>query len=55
MSPIFGGFLADDGIIIISGIILERCDEVMNSFYDKGYKLIELRESEGWAAAAFRR
>ena len=53
MGPLFKTFVKKDGIIIISGIIIERCDEVMQAMEDNGYKRIELRDSNGWAAAAF--
>ena len=53
MSPLFKTFIKKDGVIIISGIIIERCDEVMKAMEDNGYRRIELRDSNGWAAAAF--
>lgn len=53
MSPLFKTFIKHSGIIIISGIIIERCDEVMKAMEENGYKRIELKESSGWAAAAF--
>ena len=49
----FFRFIKHSGIIIISGIIIERCDEVMKAMEENGYKRIELKESSGWAAAAF--
>lgn len=53
MSPLFKQFLRPLGTFIISGIIIERCDEVLKVMKDNGYEQIELRESNGWAAAAF--
>ena len=53
MSPIFKSFLKPDGRIIISGIITERCNEVMESMERNGFNRVELRECNGWAAAAF--
>ena len=53
MSPIFKDFLVSNGIIIISGIIVERCDEVLDVMKNNGYIQLELRESNGWAAASF--
>ncbi|MGN0643127.1 MAG: 50S ribosomal protein L11 methyltransferase [Huintestinicola sp.] len=53
MSGIFGRFLAPMGTIIISGIITERCSEVMEAMEQNGFKRLCLRESGGWAAAAF--
>ena len=53
MAPIFGQFLVPHGRIIISGIIIERCSEVMEAMENNGFIRTELRESGGWAAAAF--
>ena len=53
MAPIFGEFLVPHGRIIISGIIIERCSEVMEAMEKNGFIRTELRESGGWAAAAF--
>ena len=53
MGPLFKTFIKKDGIIIISGIIIERCDEVFQAMESNGYNRIELRDSNGWAAAAF--
>ena len=53
MAPIFGGFLVKHGKIIISGIIIERCDEVMDAMAANGFIRTELCESGGWAAASF--
>ncbi len=54
MSPIFGNFLKKDGILIVSGIITERCDEVISAISTKGFAHIETKENNGWAAAVFR-
>ncbi|MBQ8569477.1 MAG: 50S ribosomal protein L11 methyltransferase [Oscillospiraceae bacterium] len=54
MAPLFGDFLTADGIFIISGIIIERCEEVLDAMKAQGYTQLELRDSNGWAAAAFR-
>lgn len=53
MSSIFGEFLAEGGVIIISGIITERCAEVMDAMEKNGFRRLALREADGWAAAAF--
>ncbi|MCC8042656.1 MAG: 50S ribosomal protein L11 methyltransferase [Oscillospiraceae bacterium] len=51
MSGRFGEFLTRDGVVIISGIIKERSAEVIAAMEDKGFNLIEFRESSGWSAA----
>ncbi len=53
MSPLFREFLVPMGTVIISGIITERCKEVMEAMEAAGFKRTELRESGGWAAASF--
>ncbi len=54
MCPYFEKFIKKGGVLILSGIITERADEVINAVQSKGYRLIEQRESDGWAAVKFR-
>lgn len=53
MAPLFKDLLVKDGILIISGIIIERCDEVLDAMRAQGYTQLEIKEDNGWAAAAF--
>lgn len=53
MSPLFKSFIKPDGILILSGIISERSSEVIAAMNNNGYKLIEMREKDGWAAVSF--
>lgn len=53
MAPLFKDFLVSNGILIISGIIIERCDEVLAAMRAQGYIQLEIKEDNGWAAAAF--
>lgn len=55
MSPIFEKFVKNGGTLILSGIITERADEVVEAVKSKGYTMLELREKDGWAAVSFRR
>jgi ribosomal protein L11 methyltransferase len=55
MSKIFGKFLKKDGVIILSGIIKERADEVYSAMEEQGYKRINEAESCGWVAAVYTR
>lgn len=50
MSDLFRQKLKNNGILIISGIITERKDEVVNAVVDSGFEVIETAEGEGWAA-----
>ena len=50
MSGLFGGFLAKDGTLIVSGIITERLPEVLTALEGNGFKVASLSEEEGWNA-----
>ncbi len=50
MAPIFPKFLRENGTLIISGIISERKDEVVDTVVANGFEVIEEKEKEGWAA-----
>ncbi len=54
MAPIFPKFLKKDGVLIISGIISERKDEVVDTVVQNGFEVLEAREKEGWAAVKLR-
>lgn len=43
-----GKFLKDDGVYITGGIIENREDEVLYSFNQNGFKVIERHENNGW-------
>ncbi|HAJ97336.1 MAG TPA: 50S ribosomal protein L11 methyltransferase [Ruminococcus sp.] len=55
MSDLFGDFLKDEGYLIVSGIITERADEVLNVLTAKGFGKISVQEKEGWCAALLRK
>lgn len=55
MSGMFGGFLKEDGYLIVSGIIIERADEVLDVLEQAGFEKLDVREKEGWAAALLRK
>lgn len=48
MSGLFGGFMAKDGTLIVSGIITERLDEVKSALKENGFNIIRTSEQEGW-------
>ena len=52
MSEIFSKFLLPGGILIMSGIISMRKDEVISAILAKGYTLIETHEKDDWVAVA---
>ncbi|MBO6302479.1 MAG: 50S ribosomal protein L11 methyltransferase [Ruminiclostridium sp.] len=55
MSPLFGGFLTESGTLIVSGIIDERLDEVMNALTENGFAAVNSRNAEGWNAVVLKR
>ena len=54
MKQLFRQFLRSEGTLIVSGIIMERRDEVLDQLKSAGFTLLEVREKEGWAAASLR-
>ena len=48
-------FLADDGVMIVSGIIIERADEVKAALFAAGYELIEELTENGWSCLGVRK
>lgn len=54
MSPLFEKFVKKGGTLILSGIITERADEVIEAMKSEGYALSEIREKDGWAAVSFK-
>ncbi|MCM1330216.1 MAG: 50S ribosomal protein L11 methyltransferase [Ruminococcus sp.] len=55
MSPLFEKFLKMGGTLILSGIITERCNEVMDAVSAQGYDTRQLKSKDGWAALSFKR
>lgn len=50
MVPLFPRFLKPDGTLILSGIITERADEVLETVTAQGFAVLEKREASGWCA-----
>ncbi len=48
MSGFFGDFLAENGVLIVSGIIDERVEEVLSSLEENGFKPALHKSEEGW-------
>jgi ribosomal protein L11 methyltransferase len=53
MSPLLRNYLAENGIIIMSGIITERTGEVINAAEENGFILKDEKSENGWAALVF--
>jgi len=50
MKDIFRKKIKDNGTLIISGIIVERKDEVVNAVVGAGFEVVNSAERDGWAA-----
>ena len=50
MAPDAAGCLNDGGIVIASGIIASRCDEVIKAMSENGLELIETDSENDWRA-----
>ncbi|MBZ4670044.1 MAG: ribosomal protein methyltransferase [Oscillospiraceae bacterium] len=50
MSHLFPRFLKPGGLLLMSGIISERKDEVVDAAKEQGFSLLSVNENEGWAA-----
>ena len=55
MSGQFGEFLKDDGTLIVSGIIIERKQEVEDAIVEKGFEVIKNYNEGSWASISFRK
>ena len=50
MTPDIGEFMNEGSVILASGIICERADDVINCFTSHGLRIIEKAEENGWCA-----
>ena len=50
MSPDIGELMHDGTILVTSGIITERRDEVVDALTKNGLEIVEVREDNGWCA-----
>ena len=52
MTPDVGAYLADGGVLLASGIIAERCDDVVAAFEKHGFTVIERLTDNDWCGLA---
>ncbi len=52
MTPDVGEFMTHGSVILASGIISERADEVVSVFEQHGFRIVERAEENGWCALA---
>lgn len=55
LAPDIGGFMASDGVLIVSGIIVERRDEVVAALDTNGFEVFDDATENGWYCAAVRK
>ena len=52
MTPDAGSLMNERSVILASGIIVERSEDVINCFEENGFKIVERAEENGWCALA---
>lgn len=52
MTPDVSDFMNDKTVLLASGIISERCHDVVDCFENNGFKIVEVAEDNGWCALA---
>lgn len=55
LAPDIGAFLADDAVLIVSGIIVERAEEVTDKLSEAGFEVFDDVRENGWYCAAVRK
>ena len=55
MTPDVAPYLNDNGVILASGIILERAGDVISCFEANGFEIVETVEDNGWCALAVKK
>ena len=54
MTPDVHRYIADDGVLLASGIIMERSQDVIDCFEQHGFEIVERAEENGWCALVVR-
>ena len=50
MTPDIGTFMDEQSVILASGIIVERSEDVIRTFAEYGFRIVEKVEENGWCA-----
>ncbi len=53
MKDYFVRYIKENGVLIVSGIITERMNEVIDAIVSVGFEMLEVNTKEGWAAVKF--
>jgi ribosomal protein L11 methylase PrmA len=52
MTPDVGELMHKDTVLLASGIIMERSDDVVECFEKHGFRIVERLEENGWCGLA---
>ncbi len=52
MTPDVGKYMKDNAVLLASGIIAERCDDVVACFEQNGFRVVELMTDNDWCGLA---
>ncbi len=55
MMPDVGGLMDENSLILASGIIVERSEDVISGFEQHGFKIVERIDENGWCALAVKK
>ena len=55
MTPDVGKYMKEDAVLLASGIIAERCDDVVACFEQNGFKIVEVLTDNDWCGLAVKR
>ena len=55
MTPDVAPYLAKDGVLLASGIIVERAEDVISCFEENGFEIVERVVDNGWCALVVKR
>ncbi len=50
MTPDVGALMHENSVLLASGIIVERADDVINCFEANGFRIVDRAEENGWCA-----
>ncbi len=55
MMPDVGALMDENSVILASGIIVERSEDVINGFCEHGFEIVERIDENGWCALAVKK
>ena len=55
MAPDIGAYMAESGVLIVSGIIEERAEEVVSVLRENGFTVEDFRRENGWYAGVVKK